>query len=232
VKNPATRNPAQLTRPQKKAPEPLGDHVLEALHTLESAQVRRRALPGFGGPSREHIGIKGSAPHRLGELRKAFKALSPDKKKLITKQLGSIDDIIRRGLRSITDTGEAILMTYFPREGASPDSVILKYAMDGSRITEAVVSHAKERADSHARTDALPKRQASRVNKAQFNFWLDPEFKRSMLAVKIQDPARSLESIYAEAFNDLFRKYEVPTVPNTEGPAVGKPRGPNRSPGG
>lgn len=81
------------------------------------------------------------------------------------------------------------------------------------------------------RADTATRLPPSRRDKAQITFWLDPEFKRSLLAVKMQDPSRSLEDIHAEALNDLFRKYGVPTVPAAPEPQAAKPRGPKRSPG-
>jgi hypothetical protein len=220
VKSPTSPNPAQRTKSEKQGRE---SDVTGSLFR------KQEKVPPLGAELKvKYYGIKS----RSQDIKKSFQALSADKRKLITNRLGNIDGIISRGLISITDTDDALHLEYIRTSARPPQKLILKYTMDGNRITKADTSSASEHVSSHVRTDALPKRQASRVNKAQFNFWLDPEFKRSMLAVKIQDPARSLESIYAEAFNDLFRKYDVPTVPNTEGPAVGKPRRPNRSPGG
>lgn len=80
-------------------------------------------------------------------------------------------------------------------------------------------------------TNEGTRRQASRINKTSFSFWLDPEFKRGLFMLKAQDPSRTLEDFCAEAFNDLFSKHGMPTVPATPEPQAQKPRGPKRSPG-
>jgi hypothetical protein len=58
---------------------------------------------------------------------------------------------------------------------------------------------------------------SSRVGKDNIAAWLPNEFKRSIRLVqakKAGDP--SLQDLMAEAFNDLFIKYNVPTVSMNE----------------
>jgi hypothetical protein len=55
-------------------------------------------------------------------------------------------------------------------------------------------------------------RQASRVGKAQIGVWLDPAYKSSLLQIRAQDSLKTQESLIAEALNDLFEKYHVPTI--------------------
>jgi len=56
-------------------------------------------------------------------------------------------------------------------------------------------------------------RQPSRVGQVNVSAWLDPHFKSSLRLVQARKgPSASLQDIMAEALNDLFTKYDVPTV--------------------
>jgi hypothetical protein len=52
----------------------------------------------------------------------------------------------------------------------------------------------------------------SRKGKLHLSAWLDPEYKSRMRAIQMQHPEKSLQELYAEALDDLFQKYGVPSV--------------------
>lgn len=53
----------------------------------------------------------------------------------------------------------------------------------------------------------------SRAEQANISAWLHKDFKKSIRLVQAKRPEdSSLQSLMAEAFNDLFSKYNVPTV--------------------
>jgi hypothetical protein len=53
----------------------------------------------------------------------------------------------------------------------------------------------------------------SRAEQANISAWLHKDFKKSIRLVQAKRPENSsLQSLMAEAFNDLFSKYNVPTV--------------------
>ena len=54
-------------------------------------------------------------------------------------------------------------------------------------------------------------RPPSRVGKVAITAWLPPQFMSSFRLIQAQDN-RPLQDLAAEAFNELFRKYNVPTV--------------------
>jgi hypothetical protein len=52
-----------------------------------------------------------------------------------------------------------------------------------------------------------------RVDMANISAWLHKDFKKSIRLVQAKRPDNSsLQDLMAEAFNDLFSKYNVPTV--------------------
>ncbi len=58
-------------------------------------------------------------------------------------------------------------------------------------------------------------RAPSRVGKKQIGAWLNPDFDRSLLLVMAKSPTGTdKQTLIAEALNDLFSKYNVPTVRN------------------
>lgn len=60
---------------------------------------------------------------------------------------------------------------------------------------------------------ASPERANSRVGKIALTFHLPEDFKRSLRLVQAhRGNGCTLEKLAAEAFNDLFGKYNVPTV--------------------
>jgi hypothetical protein len=54
-------------------------------------------------------------------------------------------------------------------------------------------------------------RPPSRVGKVAITAWLPPQFMSSFRLIQAKDN-RPLQDLAAEAFNELFRKYNVPTV--------------------
>jgi hypothetical protein len=67
------------------------------------------------------------------------------------------------------------------------------------------------------RADFAPASQGavrpSRANKVLLGAWIDPEYKRHLLMLKVKDPDRTTESLVQEALDDLFAKHSVPPVP-------------------
>ena len=56
-------------------------------------------------------------------------------------------------------------------------------------------------------------RQRTRVGQVNISAWLDPNFKSSLRLVQAhKGPNATFQHILAEALNDLFTKYDVPTV--------------------
>jgi hypothetical protein len=56
---------------------------------------------------------------------------------------------------------------------------------------------------------------SGRVGHANISAWLPKEFKRSIRLVQARkgDDKATLQDLMGEAFNDLFSKYDVPTIP-------------------
>lgn len=60
---------------------------------------------------------------------------------------------------------------------------------------------------------ATSSRQPSRQGKKNIGAWLDPNFTKSLRLVQIRkETGVYLDDLIAEALNDLFQKYDVPTV--------------------
>jgi hypothetical protein len=51
----------------------------------------------------------------------------------------------------------------------------------------------------------------SRTGKANITAYLSPDYKRNLRLIQART-GRSLQSIIAEALNDVFQKYDVPTI--------------------
>jgi len=65
---------------------------------------------------------------------------------------------------------------------------------------------------NHAtRNTQQSQRPPSRVGKVAITAWLPPQYMSSFRLIQAQDN-RPLQELAAEAFNELFRKYNVPTV--------------------
>ena len=90
----------------------------------------------------------------------------------------------------------------------------LKNALEqaaGSRVT-ATSKPTPERAEAGAERAA-----GSRTGKIHVGAWLSPEYKTSLRMIQIKTggkskPERGFQELMAEALNDLFAKYDVPTV--------------------
>ena len=65
------------------------------------------------------------------------------------------------------------------------------------------------------RGQSTASRPPSRVGKVAVTVWLPPQFMSSFRLIQAQDN-RPIQDLAAEAFNELFRKYNVPTVSMTE----------------
>lgn len=63
-----------------------------------------------------------------------------------------------------------------------------------------------------AKETARPPRAPSREGKLHISAWLLPAFKVSLRAVQMKHPEKTLQDLFSEALNDLFAKYNVPTV--------------------
>jgi hypothetical protein len=56
-------------------------------------------------------------------------------------------------------------------------------------------------------------RQAGREGQVNISCWMNPAFKSSLRPIQAaKGPSCQLQDLMAEAFNDLFDKYNVPTV--------------------
>ena len=76
----------------------------------------------------------------------------------------------------------------------------------GSRVSVTPKAEAK---------GATAEKTGSRSGKIHVGAWLPPEFKTSLRMVQIKtakDGERGFQDLVAEALNDLFAKYDVPTV--------------------
>jgi hypothetical protein len=64
-------------------------------------------------------------------------------------------------------------------------------------------------------TRAAARRQSTRIGKASISVWLPTNFKKSLRMVQLRkDEQAFFEDLLAEALNDFFIKYNVPTVLN------------------
>ena len=66
-------------------------------------------------------------------------------------------------------------------------------------------------ANIESRTPQQTTRPPSRVGKVAITAWLPPQFMSSFRLIQAQEN-RPIQELAAEAFNELFRKYNVPTV--------------------
>ena len=82
-------------------------------------------------------------------------------------------------------------------------------------LNSAAVPANRATATVPANTDRSPAhsapRPASRVGKVAITAWLPPQFMSSFRLIQAQEN-RPIQELAAEAFNELFRKYNVPTV--------------------
>lgn len=63
------------------------------------------------------------------------------------------------------------------------------------------------------RKPAVAPRQPTRVGQVNISAWLDPHFKSALRLVQARKgPGSTLQELLAEALNDLFVKYDVPTI--------------------
>jgi hypothetical protein len=86
-----------------------------------------------------------------------------------------------------------------------------------SALEEAAGSRPTSQAAASAKTEAPPGRTSSRNGKIHVGAWLAPEYKTSLRMIQVKTgrkggPERGFQELMAEALNDLFAKYDVPTV--------------------
>jgi hypothetical protein len=61
--------------------------------------------------------------------------------------------------------------------------------------------------------DKQPPKESTRQKKENVSVWLQADFKRSLRLAQLAQPDKVyLDDLVAEALNDLFVKYDVPTV--------------------
>jgi hypothetical protein len=78
---------------------------------------------------------------------------------------------------------------------------------------KAVPSPAPTNASSDATESPPATRSPSRVGKETISAWLHPDFKKGLRLVQVRKEGKVyLDDLMAEALNDLFQKYDVPTV--------------------
>lgn len=60
---------------------------------------------------------------------------------------------------------------------------------------------------------SVSKKSPSREGKENVSVWLHPDFKKSLRTVQLRKDGKVyLDDLMAEALNDLFQKYDAPTV--------------------
>lgn len=89
----------------------------------------------------------------------------------------------------------------------------LQDALNQTRPAPALVR--AERVEATATAPATRQRQANRQGKVNLAAWLHPGFKASMRLVQARRPG-SIQELMEEALNDLFAKYDVPQVSNSD----------------
>jgi antitoxin-like ribbon-helix-helix protein len=63
-----------------------------------------------------------------------------------------------------------------------------------------------------AAPQALAPRQPNRAGQVNISAWLDANYKSSLRLVQARKGNATLQDLMAEALNDLFAKYDVPTI--------------------
>lgn len=85
-----------------------------------------------------------------------------------------------------------------------------------SALEEAAGSRPATKAAAPAKAEPA-ERTGSRNGKIHVGAWLPPEYKTSLRMIQIKTggkggPERGFQQLMAEALNDLFAKYDVPTI--------------------
>jgi hypothetical protein len=86
-----------------------------------------------------------------------------------------------------------------------------------SALEEAAGGRPAIKVAAPAKAEPAAERTASRNGKIHVGAWLPPEYKTSLRMIQIKTggkggPERGFQQLMAEALNDLFAKYDVPTV--------------------
>ena len=64
-----------------------------------------------------------------------------------------------------------------------------------------------------AKPKGAAERQPTRIGQVNISAWLNPDFKAGLRLIQAQKGGNTpLQDLLSEALNDLFRKYNVPTV--------------------
>jgi len=89
----------------------------------------------------------------------------------------------------------------------------LQNALNNSTGKGAPPLAAVERQPSPVVTKLVSTKATSRANQANISAWLHKDFKKSIRLVQAKKAENAaLQDLMAEAFNELFAKYNVPTV--------------------
>lgn len=92
----------------------------------------------------------------------------------------------------------------------------LKNLQQALNSTAGVVKPEKTQAavvSSDADESPRTKKSLSREGKENLSVWLHPDFKKSLRLAQLRKEGKVyLDDLMAEALNDFFRKYDVPTV--------------------
>lgn len=88
----------------------------------------------------------------------------------------------------------------------------LQAALERSRGTATVLSSPLPvAASAHPSTSRSPSKAPSREGKKHVGAYLNPDFQKSILLVRAQT-GKDVQTILAQALNDLFRAHNVPVV--------------------
>lgn len=91
----------------------------------------------------------------------------------------------------------------------------LQSALDGTRAASAAAKSAGRNPAELPPAPSAGARQANRLGKVNVAAWLHPNFKNSLRLVQARRPG-SIQDLMEEALNDLFAKYDVPQVSESE----------------
>ena len=89
----------------------------------------------------------------------------------------------------------------------------LQLALNKQKPAEKVVSLPSAPVAAAPKPSSTSPRQASREGHINISAWMSPHYKTSLRLVQAaKGPSSTLQDLLAEALNDLFAKYNVPTI--------------------